>query len=318
MQRIHLSTWPTPMEPAPRLAVAIGLRPDDLWIKRDDLTGLGAGGNKVRKLEWTVGAALAEGADVLVTTGAPQSNHARLTAAAAARAGLRSVLVFPGPPPTESRGNLLLDTLLGTEIRWADTAELGDCDMATALATIARQTAEDLRVNGHRPAVIPFGGSSGVGAQGYRVAADEIKTQTSDVDHVVCAVGSGGTMAGLVAGLGPERVRGIDTGAISDPHARVAQILTEMDSPADPASLDIDQDQIGRGYPTLTSPAAQALTLAARIEGLILDPTYTGRALAGLIAQVARGAVQPGDRTVFLASGGLPGLFGHPESHTLS
>jgi D-cysteine desulfhydrase len=109
--RVILGTWPTPVEPAPRLAVALGLDPDDLWVKRDDLTGLGGGGNKVRKLEWTVGAALAEGADTLVTTGAPQSNHARLTAAAAARMGMRAVLVFPGSPGASRSGNLALDGL---------------------------------------------------------------------------------------------------------------------------------------------------------------------------------------------------------------
>nr|WP_212555960.1 pyridoxal-phosphate dependent enzyme [Rhodococcus sp. 06-156-3b] len=126
MTRIELATWPTPMEPAPRLAAAIGLRHDDLWIKRDDLTGLGAGGNKIRKLEWTLGTALADGADVVITTGAAQSNHARLTAAAAARVGIGSVLVLPGPPPSERDGNLLLDALLGTDIVWTDVSTLGE------------------------------------------------------------------------------------------------------------------------------------------------------------------------------------------------
>ena len=160
--RIRLASWPTPLEPAPRLAGALGLGPDDLWIKRDDLTGLAGGGNKIRKLEWTVAAAIAAGADALVTTGAPQSNHARLTAAAGARLGLRVVLVFPGDPGGAQSGNLALDGLLGARIAWA-----GDVGLAEAADAVVAQ----LRAQGGRPALIPFGGSSGVGARLRRVRA---------------------------------------------------------------------------------------------------------------------------------------------------
>lgn len=314
--RVSLASWPTPLEAAPRLAEAIGLRADRLWLKREDLTGLGAGGNKVRKLEWTVAAALAEGADTLVTTGAPQSNHARLTAAAAARLGLASVLVFPGSPVAAPTGNLILDHLLGARIEWAGEAD--DGDQSRHLATAAQAVAERLRAEGRRPVVIPFGGTNAVGAHGYRVAAAELSTQLDVVDHVVTAVGSGGTMAGLVAGLGPDRVLGVHTGAVADPRDSVATVLHDMGLPLEPAALRIDLDQVGAGYATLTTATADALRTAARAHGLVLDPTYSGRALAGLTAAVSSGAVGHEDRVVLLATGGLPGLFGHAQSGELA
>lgn len=292
------------MEAAPRLAEAIGLRPGDLWLKRDDLTGLAAGGNKIRKLEWTLGAALADGADVIVTTGAPQSNHARLTAAAGARLDLEVVLVLPGAPPSHPTGNLLLDGLLGASTRWAGPG---------ALTEAAQDVADELRTEGRRPVVIPFGGSNALGAHGYRVAADELLRQRPEVRHVVCALGSGGTMAGLVAGLGADRVIGVHTGAVEDPHAQVAALLRSMDAPKSDAALRIRDDQVGDGYESLTPGAGRALLVAARTEGLVLDPVYTARALAGLIAEVECGTIRPGEEVVFLASGGLPGLFGHPD-----
>jgi L-cysteate sulfo-lyase len=290
------------MEPAPRLAEAVGLCPENLWLKRDDLTGLAAGGNKIRKLEWTVGAAVADGADTLVTTGAPQSNHARLTAAAAARLGLDVVLVFPGTRSAPA-GNLLLDDLLGADVVWA-----GD----ESLDAVAAETADRCRAGGRRPSIIPFGGSNAVGAQGYRIAAHEIVDDRPDVDHVVCALGSGGTMAGLVAGLGADRVLGVHTGAVDDPRAQVAGLLADMGESIDPAALRIRCDQVGEGYEVLTPEAGRALVMAARSEALVLDPTYTARALAGLVAAVHDGSIGPGEDVVFLVSGGLPSLFAHP------
>ena len=177
--RASLGTWPTPLEPLPRLARALGLDAGDLWIKRDDLTGLGGGGNKLRKLEWTCGAALAEGATTLVTTGAPQSNHARLTAAAGARLGLDVVLVLAGEPGTSTSGNIALDGLLGARIVWA-----GDHDPAAR----AEEVADELRSTGAIPAVIPFGGSSVLGAQGYVECARELLDQAPDLDTVVTAL----------------------------------------------------------------------------------------------------------------------------------
>ncbi|MFF3463630.1 D-cysteine desulfhydrase family protein [Streptomyces sp. NPDC002619] len=306
---VELGTFPTPMEPAPRLARAIGLGTDDLWVKRDDLTGLGGGGNKIRKLEWTVGAALAEEADTLVTTGAPQSNHARLTAAAAARSGLDAVLVLRGSPGASRSGNLALDGLFGARLAWA-----GDVDQA-GLDAAAAEVCERLRKGGARPALIPFGGSSTLGARGYVRCGEELRAQVPDLRTAVVALGSGGTAAGLVASLGSEAVLSVDVGALAEPAAAVVRFAAPLTAEAlAPERLRVRRDQVGAGYAALTGPVREALRLAARTEGLVLDPTYTGRALAGLVAAVRDGDVRPGERTVFVHTGGLPGLFGHAEA----
>jgi L-cysteate sulfo-lyase len=333
VEPLRLGTWPTPLEPAPRLAVRLGLRSDDLWIKRDDLTGLGGGGNKVRKLEYTCAVALAEGATTLVTTGAAQSNHARLTAAAACRLGLDAVLVLAGEPPESGTGNLTLNALLGAHLVWA-----GDDAMAAVVAKVV----DDLRVRGRRPSVIPFGGSNAVAARGYAACGAELREQlAADPAHAVVAVGSGGTMAGLVAALGAARVLGVDSGAVPDARERVAGMLAGMrtgmlagmpaDMPTgmpddgvptgyDPAgrTLRLRGDQVGPGYGVLTPAARAAMRDAARCEGLILDPVYTAKALAGLAAAVRDGDIRPGERTVFVHTGGLPGLFGHPLAQELT
>ncbi|WP_377272851.1 pyridoxal-phosphate dependent enzyme [Peterkaempfera sp. SMS 1(5)a] len=307
--RFLLGSWPTPLEAAPRLSAAVGLAPEDLWIKRDDLGGLGGGGNKVRKLEWTLGRALADGADTLVTTGASQSNHARLTAAAAARAGLSAVLVFPGEPGRSRSGNLALDGLFGARVVWA-----GDVGLPGLVRT-AEQVADRLRSRGARPALIPFGGSSSTGALGYLTGGRELLAQAPGLHTVVLAVGSGGTMAGLVAALGSDRVLGVDCGALPDPVPVIAEMARPLaDAPVAAADLRIRRDQIGEGYGALTESVAQALALAGRTEGIALDPVYTGRALAGLAAAVAEGGILPGRRIVLLHSGGLPGFFGHPAA----
>ncbi|MFC3572481.1 D-cysteine desulfhydrase family protein [Streptomyces yaanensis] len=309
--KIALSTWPTPLEPMPRLAVALGLGQDDLWIKRDDLIGLGGGGNKVRKLEWTVGAALAQGADTLVTTGAAQSNHARLTAAAGARLGLDVVLVFPGTPGSAANGsgNLVLDSLFGARIFWA-----GD-GVPSALADVADDVCRQLRRDGARPYLIPFGGSSPLGARGYVEGGEELHAQLPDVEHVVVALGSGGTMAGLIGALGEERVLGVHCGAVADPSATVADLAGALTGrTVGPDSLRIRTDQVGAGYGVLYEPVLEAMRTAAVIEGIVLDPVYSGRAMAGLIAAVRSGDIRPGQRTVLLHTGGLPGLFGHAET----
>ncbi|MEV5148031.1 D-cysteine desulfhydrase family protein [Streptomyces sp. NPDC052727] len=306
---VPLGTFPTPLEPAPRLAAALGLGPEDLWVKRDDLTGLGGGGNKIRKLEWTVGAALAEGADTLVTTGAPQSNHARLTAAAGARLGLDVVLVLRGTPGASRSGNLALDGLFGARLAWA-----GEVDQA-GLDTAAAEVCASLRADGARPALIPFGGSSTLGARGYVRCGTELREQLPSLRTAVVALGSGGTMAGLVAALGSGSVLGVDVGALADPAAAVAEFAAPLTAEEiTPGTLRIRRDQVGAGYAALTAPVREALRLAARTEGLVLDPIYTGRALAGLHAAVRDGTVRPGERTVFLHTGGLPGLFGHTDT----
>ncbi|MYQ97546.1 pyridoxal-phosphate dependent enzyme, partial [Streptomyces sp. SID6139] len=308
---VPLGTFPTPLEPAPRLAAALGLGPEDLWVKRDDLTGLGGGGNKIRKLEWTVGAALAEGADTLVTTGAAQSNHARLTAAAAARAGLDVVLVLRGAPGASRSGNLALDGLFGARLAWA-----GEVDQA-GLDAAAAEVCARLRAEGRRPALIPFGGSGTLGARGYARCGEELRAQLPGLRTAVVALGSGGTMAGLVAALGTGSVLGVDVGALGDPAAAVVAFAAPLTSEEVVAErLRVRRDQVGAGYAALTEPVAEALRLAARTEGIVLDPTYTGRALAGLAAAVRDGDVRPGEKTVFVHTGGLPGLFGHPAAVT--
>jgi L-cysteate sulfo-lyase len=306
---LTLATWPTPVEPAPRLAAAVGLGVDDLWVKRDDLVGLGGGGNKVRKLERTCAAAVAAGARTLVTTGATQSNHARLTAAAGARLGLDVELVLAGTAPSpkaDPTGNLLLDHLFGARLTWAgDVAH-------EELERLAADRVAELVSGGTPAAQIPYGGSSAAGALSYVQAGREILEQVPDTAHVVVAVGSGGTAAGLITALGGERILGVDTGATSDPHARIASLVTELGG--DTTALRLRTDQVGAGYSTLTDDVGAAMVLAARTEGLVLDPIYTGRALAGLIAAVREGEMRPGQRTVLLHTGGLPGLFGSPEA----
>ncbi|MFJ4530375.1 D-cysteine desulfhydrase family protein [Streptomyces nigrescens] len=308
-RRAALATWPTPLEPAPRLARALGLGAEDLWVKREDLTGLGGGGNKVRKLEWICGAALAEGATTLVTTGAAQSNHARLTAAAGARLGLDVVLVLAGAAGSSTSGNLVLDGLFGATVVWA--GEVG----GTQLAAAAEEVAQRLRERGAVPALIPLGGSSPLGAYGYAECGRELLGQAPDLDTVVVALGSGGTMAGLVDTLGPGKVLGVDCGAVPDPADTVTGLVTALSGTVHaPETLRLRREQVGAGYSTLTEESMEALTLAGRTEGIALDPVYTGRALAGLRAAVRDGSVAPGQRTVLLHSGGLPGLFGHSDA----
>jgi D-cysteine desulfhydrase len=280
---------------------------ENLWLKRDDLIGLGGGGNKVRKLRYTCQQALDAGATTLITTGAAQSNHARLTAAAAARLGLDAVLLLAGGEPAQPQGNLVLDRLAGARIVWTGTstpAELSD--------RLARET-QRVRDAGGVPHVIPFGGSSSFSAQGYTECADELLAQLPDLDLVVVAFGSGGTMAGLVARLGADRVIGVDVGAVPDPLGTLRDLLAGMPGVEPPTGeLQIERGQVGAGYGSLAPGARDAMLLAARTEGVFLDPTYTARALAGLAACVADGRIRPEHRTVFLHTGGLPGLFAHP------
>ncbi|MEU1043496.1 pyridoxal-phosphate dependent enzyme [Streptomyces sp. NPDC005907] len=311
--RVLLGTWPTPLEAAPRLSAHLGLRPGDLWLKRDDLSGLGGGGNKVRKLEFSCGQALNRGATVLVASGGAQSNYARLAAAAGRRLGLKVVLVLRGNGPRGRTGNLSLDGLLGARVVWAGDVDAAGLDLAVAA------TAEELTEQGERVEVLPFGGSDRNGALGYLEGGRELHDQLPDVEHVVVAGGSGGTMAGLVAALGAERVLGVDVGAVADLPARVAALVGAVsDGRTEASALRLRRDQAGAGYGILTPAASSALEAAAVCEGVILDPVYTAKALAGLAAAVADGDIRPGRRTVFVHTGGLPGLFGHEVAGELA
>jgi L-cysteate sulfo-lyase len=306
---VSLATWPTPLEPMPRLADHLGLGPTDLWVKRDDLIGLGGGGNKVRKLERTLAELVSEGAEVVVTSGAPQSNHARLTAAAGARLGLPVVLVLEGSAPDVEGGNLLLDRMLSARIEWA-----GDVDRAGLDEALQAQAAA-IESDGRRVGVVPFGGSNATGARAYQDAGHELLEQAGHVDTVVVAVGSGGTMAGLVSALGPRSVLGIDCGAVPDSAERVHRMWQGLSGTATVSvdDLRLRHDLVGEGYEVLTGPVRAAMQTLARTEGIIVDPVYTGRAAAGLVRAVEEGVITAGSRTVLLHSGGLPGLFGHPD-----
>jgi D-cysteine desulfhydrase len=308
VEAVDLGVWQTPLEQAPRLGERIGLERNDLWIKRDDLIGLGGGGSKLRKLERLCGRAIAEGATTLVASGAAQSNFCRLTAASARRLGLDVVLVLAGDGRGAGTGNLTLAGVFGADVRWAGGVDNEGLDRAV------QEVADALCAQGQRPAILPFGGSDACGASGYAACAGELQRQAPDAEHIVVAVGSGGTMAGLVAGLGAERVLGVDAGATHDAPARVSAMvaeLTQTDASNGPR-LRLDREQIGPGYEALTDATRRAIDDAGCCEGLVLDPVYTGKAFAGLTAAVQTGEIRPGQRTVFVHTGGLPGLFGHP------
>ncbi|HWT94285.1 MAG TPA: pyridoxal-phosphate dependent enzyme [Solirubrobacteraceae bacterium] len=306
-KRVDLGVWRTPLEQADRLGAALGLNAGDLWVKRDDWLGFGGGGNKLRKLERLCAGALAEGATTLVASGAAQSNFARLTAASARRLGLDATIVLRTPEATRagaSAGNLALHGLFGADVIWTG----GPLDDA------ARAAADDLARAGEKPAVFPLGGSSADGASGYAECAREILTDAPDVAHVVTPVGSGGTMAGLVCVLGPERVLGGHAGAIEQPRAAVAQLATEL-HPGAPVTADelrLDEAVMGDGYGLPTPESRRAMDLAARHEGILLDPVYGAKAAAALARAIQNGEIEPGRRTVLLLTGGLPGLLGHP------
>jgi L-cysteate sulfo-lyase len=222
------------------------------------------------------------------------------------------LVLSPGEGSAAATGNLALDELFGADIVWAP----GD---ASALHDAVDQSARDVRTRGGTPAVLPFGGSDAVGASGYQACAEELLDQAPDLAHVVTPVGSGGTMAGLVAGLGPERVLGGHAGAVPDPHARVARLVSDLlGRPLTAGELRIDLDVVGAGYEQPTDASRRAMELAARREGIVLGPVYGAKAMVALIRAIERGEIATGERTAFLLTGGLPGLFGHPIAGELA
>ena len=314
-RRVPLAHLPTPLEPLDRLGRHLGLASGGLWVKRDDLTGLAGGGNKARKLEFLCADALQRGCDILVTGGGLQSNHVRMTAAAANRLGLGCLAVLAGARPDVPAGNVVLDELLGADIVWA-AQESAAMDYAGVEAAIEAEC-QRLVAAGRRPYGMPIGGASAVGALGYVAAALELADQTArqagELALVVTADGSGGTHAGLAAGLGDHaRVLGVDVGARSDLEAEVpakaveTAALAGLGPPA--GTVRVDSGHTGPFYGSLTDDCREALDLAARLEGLVLDPVYTGKAMAGLVAACRRGD-GPDGPVVFLHTGGLPALF---------
>lgn len=307
-ERVRLAMLPTPLEPMDRLAEALG--GPRLLVKRDDCTGLALGGNKARKLEYLCAEAQAQGCDTLVTGGGPQSNHVRMTAAAANRLGLECRVAAAGNEPALASGNLLLDRLLGARIEF--TGALGYYDIERSIEEVAARAARD----GRRPFAIPVGGASVTGVAAYADAADELVEQLDGehVDHIVVADGSGGTHAGLLAGLGDRvRVLGVDVGTRPDLDEIVPRLAAEAaartERPAPPADASIDHERFGAGYGAVTDEMVEALELAARCEGIVLDPVYTGKAMAGLVAAVRDGRITRDETVVFWHTGGAPALF---------
>jgi D-cysteine desulfhydrase family pyridoxal phosphate-dependent enzyme len=305
---VALAHLPTPLEPMDRLGAYLGMETGALLIKRDDATGLAGGGNKARKLEYLCADARSKSCDVLVTGGGRQSNHVRMTAAAANRLGLACTVVVSGDQHRRPSGNVVLDQLLRPEMVWID-----DTSYYGIEAAIASQC-DRLAGEGHHPYLIPVGGASIIGALGYVTAARELTSQAADIDLVVVADGSGSTHAGLVAGLGDhDRVLGVDVGTRPDLDeqvpAKAAEVAALVGLAPPRGSATIDHERYGEGYGAPTPECREALDLAARLEGIILDPVYTGKAMAGLIAARRDGRIGPGTRTVFLHTGGMPALF---------
>ena len=321
--RCPLAHLPTPIEPLPRLSAALG--GPAIFVKRDDATGLAIGGNKTRKLEFALGAALAEGADTVITAGGLQSNHCRQTAAAAAKLGLACELVMNRAVPDreaayETSGNLLLDRLLGARLH----VHPGPFDREAGMAELAAR----LGAEGRRPYVIPAGASYPVGALGYAACVPEIEQQAADLgvrfQAVVHASGSGGTQAGLIAGTvlagSAMAVIGIDIdddrdGLAAKVRENVAGTLAllGLNHRLPDAALDLRSGYAAPGYGLPNAAMTETVFRLARAEGLLLDPVYTGKAMAGLIDLVTRGAFDGDGAVLFLHTGGTPALFAYPS-----
>jgi 1-aminocyclopropane-1-carboxylate deaminase/D-cysteine desulfhydrase-like pyridoxal-dependent ACC family enzyme len=296
---LDFALLPTPIEPARRLARALDMDDDALWVKRDDLTGIGGGGTTVLKHVHVAADALAQGCDVFVTGGGRQSNHCRTTAAVASRLGVDCTLVLSSDPVAVPSGNVLLDVLFGARIEWA--GPIGYHELNVAIDAAAAR----LRDAGRRPYAMPIGGASPVGERGYVEAAGELQAQLADIDVVVTAGGSGGTHAGLAMGFGDHRrVLGVDVGARPD----LAEFVAAA-APGATGAVQVDSSQVGEGYAMPTAAGREAADLFARCEGLVLDPVYTAKAAAGLVVARRDGRIDRHTRTVFLHTGGLPALF---------
>lgn len=312
--RIPLATTPTPLEPAPQLSDELGV---EVWLKRDDLTGLGMGGNKTRQLEYLLADARAEGADCLVTGGGPQSNWVALSALAARRCGMDAYPVLYGRErPTE--GNLRLQALAG-----AEPVHTGDPDRSS-VDPVIRSRAEQLREDGRSPYVLPRGGATDIGSVGYVDASLELASQLRGrpvIPHEVwLATGSCGTQAGLVAGARwlalPWRARGVTTSRPVDEcvsevrrlAAGVARCLDIGDSvPSEPTDVEVIGGHLGPGYGQRSAAGDRAARLVARTEGVILDPVFGAKAMAGLVDAAVCGDVE--GPVVFLVTGGYPTVF---------
>ena len=321
--RVSLAHLPTRLEILPRLSEHLG--GPEIWVKRDDCTGLATGGNKTRKLEFSMGEALELGADTVITVGAVQSNHVRQTAAAARKLGLKCEVLLEHrvTNPTElyrSSGNVLLDRIFGANLREYDAGTDFDAEM--------ENIAREISAEGGSPYLIPGGASNPVGALGYVGCGEELLQQCDEqdvrFDHIVTATGSAGTHAGLAVGLrgsGSDLpILGIGVRAPKDvQEERVYKLAVEVadlvDKPGCVARDDIvaDCNYIGAGYGLPTESMNEAVLMLARTEGLLFDPVYSGKALAGMIDYVREGRFTKGEKIVFLHTGGAAGLFAYAD-----
>lgn len=317
--RFRLATYPTPLDRAPRLEEALreeGAIVPRIYLKRDDLLSLALGGNKVRNLEFSLGHALAEGATDVITSGRLQSNQCRLTAAACARAGLIAHLVFSGPEPRVATANQLLCRLLGARMYYA-----GSDDRAVREEYV-RGAAMMLEGLGRHPYVIPVGGSDARGALGHALLAAELAQQCDAIAvrpvATVLATATGGTQAGLVAGLRKLRldmpvVGFVVARSVADlqPHiiALSCDVAAAIGGDVSERDVRLDGSMLGGGYGVPTAEARAAIALLAIREGVLADPVYTGKALAGLLSMIRGGRFSPDDAVVFIHTGGAPALF---------
>jgi D-cysteine desulfhydrase len=317
LPRVPLGFFPTPLEELTRLSKALG--GPRIWMKRDDQTGLATGGNKTRKLEFSLGEALQQNAETLVTLGAVQSNHCRQTAAAAVRYGLRCVLVLRGYAPQQVTGNLLLDHLLGAQVIFAGDRtreEVGD------------EVMEQLKAEAAAPYFIPVGASNAVGAMGFVAGMEELDSQLKQlnlkVDRVVFGSSSGGTQAGLCLGAKLLGFKGEITAiAIDSTRAELSSEVAQITRDAIQrlgVELDFSLDEVvaydgylGAGYSIMGEPEQEAIELLARYEGILLDPVYTGRAMAGLIDLIRKGEFGKDETILFWHTGGSAALYAYSQ-----
>ncbi len=322
LKRLTMAAFPTPLEPARRLGEALGV---GLFVKREDCSGYGLGGNKLRKLDFIMADVLAKGHDAVISTAGAQSNFCRALAAASAKLGLACGLLLRGTAAGVVQGNLLLDEVFGATIRFTDVTDPWDPRVKLELDALA----DALRAKGHNPAIVHLpGATAALAAAAWVTGAEELDGQWRaagiDPARLYVAVGSGLTMAGLALGLKRAgrrcRVVGI---SVQQPRERIVPWIVEtaagasrlagLDTVLAADDFELDDTHRGPAYGVPSNASLEALALAGRHEGLILDPVYTGKAMAGLVAHARAGAIARGETVVFLHSGGTPGLFVHAD-----
>lgn len=315
--KISLANLPTPIEKLERLSQQWG--GPEIYVKRDDLTGMALSGNKIRKLEFLMADAREQDADLLITCGGVQSNHARATAVAATKLGMKSYLILRGQEGDDADGNLFLDLLVGAKVKYI-SAE----DYATRVDEIMAETAGDLKKDGYHPYIIPEGASNDLGTMGYLAATEEITTQLNkfnlNIDYIICADGSGGTHAGLLLGQKffdqNYQVIGIN---VCDDEAFFVEKINRISGQAikrfrlkidiQKADIKVIDGYVGEGYALNRQEEIDFIREVASLEGLILDPVYTAKTLYGLKDQIAKGRFKIGEKILFIHTGGLFGLF---------